>query len=72
MSEWQPIETAPLNIRIKVGKQRNGRVLSSHCDYAWIEEDGTWWGRYAGEPKDWALTFTPTHWMPLSERPGSY
>ncbi len=58
MSEWQPIETAPIGQEVLVYVPRRLGAL-----YAGARLTGTqWWSRNLGDLK-------PTHWMPLPEPP---
>ncbi len=66
MSEWQPIDTAPLEgdailVTRYVRSTNTGSIWVYHV--AWWHRDGGWY-TLGGGP----LT-TPTHWMPLPEPP---
>lgn len=70
MSEWQPIESAPLD--------SDGIDLFGWIDYDHIEMrltdcefiDGAWHYFCAGEMKHVdTIGFHPTHWMPLPADP---
>lgn len=56
MSEWQPIETAPVNQTVIV--YGNGRIRFMRKD------DLGQWRNMMHAPRQ-----TPTHWMPLPEPP---
>lgn len=60
MSEWQKIETAPIDgteVLVYVPR-RLGALIGT----AYNTTGAQWWGRNLGDLK-------PTHWMPLPEPP---
>lgn len=75
MSEWQPIETAPLTGVGPMGPQ----IVCAHAEKRWIR-----FGRYYGQVRSWYYSGTnersqyvqadgdaPTHWMPLPAPPAT-
>jgi hypothetical protein len=63
MSEWQPIETAPIDTPVLVCWGRNSRVDIAEGNARGDWTDGEHWNHYAhgglhSEPK-------PTYWMTL-------
>jgi len=71
--EWRPIETVP--------RDRTSVLLTCAIDECWGGNTAVaaWWGDkasgawvcYMNMVLDPELHFTPTHWMPLPEPPGS-
>lgn len=61
LSEWQPIETAPKEVKVIVWSQ----AIVCPCIAYRIE------GQWADSEGDWDLRDDeqPTHWMPLPEPP---
>ena len=71
MSEWQPIETAPIN-----GNHQRGMWVYSHAtgepiywtaDYGYVDSDGDFC--YAGGDQTGWRAEDYTHWMPLPKPP---
>jgi hypothetical protein len=64
MSEWQPIETAPINVPVLVHMNGFGMSMSVMCK----EQDGSWVeaAAYGRRLKDASLV---TAWMPLPAPP---
>lgn len=80
--EWQPIETAPVGVRllfwwrpIDGNKHAEACVTGSLCygydathGHITGEKTGKWWNDQLGKEQDvWHLT----HWMPLPEAPNA-
>ena len=63
MTEWQPIETAPMNVEIIVS---NGDYVmpASKRSVEWGDQSVTIWICQGGEIYNW-----PTHWMAYPEPP---
>lgn len=61
MSEWQKIETAPMDVEILVGptKRMQQCVARNDSRDGWVTET----------PSEWVSIYTPTHWMPLPPDP---
>ena len=61
MSEWQPIETAPIKERVLVCDDFKDVMISICFDGVWYE-DGT-------ELHKTKMSIPPTYWMPIPEPP---
>jgi len=74
MTEWQPIETAPLDA---LGVCSN-TLLLGHDEKKWIRfgkwyvQERRWYYSGTNERSQWAQVRgdAPTHWMPLPAPPG--
>ena len=67
MSEWQPIETAPKDVAVFIGKHtkkgwlRTIGLYDHECPHLWDAQL---------ENGDYAFSFAnPTHWQPLPKPP---
>lgn len=60
MSEWQPIETAPRNVRVLVWRKNEPGYERRRMDVD-IYRAGVWWKS--------RRNMQPTHWQPLPEPP---
>ena len=71
MSDWQPIETAPVNKTVLFWwRPINPNPYAEACVIGQISsyEEGKWWDSARGEYQDvWHVT----HWMPLPGAPRS-
>lgn len=63
MSNWQPIETAPLNRYVLAWSEVDG------CSVASYQGDGEWSDGRTDQCGDLILLEEVTHWMPLPDRP---
>ena len=69
MSEWQPIETAPIQaFDPKEWFMSGQRVLLWHGGVSIGSYSYTKRGK--GRWQNWSGTINPTHWMPLPPPPG--
>ena len=66
MSEWQPIETAPMDERVVMGYFGPGH---DRYGFAAISHFFKWEAMPKRLPTNWPITEAPTHWMPLPEPP---
>lgn len=65
MTDWQPIDTAPMDGRVIV---TDGFVVGEAAYYSAYE--GWWWaGSHPLDATDGQLAYDPTHWMPLPPPP---
>lgn len=68
MSEWQPIETAPVNVPVLVAVPAAAKSVVGE---AMLHDHGDgleWW--WANEYREYhADEIFPTHWQPLPEPP---
>lgn len=76
MSEWQPIETAPIHPPDKDGNEfralvfEDGEIWMGEARYAYTLSGGKWTYAFDG----WRVhldgaSLYPTHWMPLPAPP---
>ncbi|CAO3886270.1 hypothetical protein [Achromobacter mucicolens] len=63
-NEWKPIESAPKDELILVGptKRMGICVAMNHSRDGWVTETCN----------EWCSIYTPTHWMPLPDKPSKY
>lgn len=59
--KWQPIETAPKDKLILVGRTKRMDMCTAvnHSQDGWVTET----------PAEWVSIYTPSHWMPLPAAP---
>lgn len=59
--KWQPIETAPKDKLILVGRTKRMDMCTAvnHSQDGWVTET----------PAEWISIYTPSHWMPLPAAP---
>lgn len=67
MSEWQPIETAPKDRRIRVWAHSAERHAKWDED-KYVKKPRPYWN-VDGWTTTWSRYHKPSHWMPLSEPP---
>ncbi len=72
MSEWQPIETAPKDLRVLVfvPDTYGNPTISGVFTAQWLDGYG-WESGYVGCMDEAAGLTAPTHWMPLPIAPSS-
>lgn len=65
--EWQPIETAPLNVTLLLygAKRLEMCVGMNHSRYGWVTDTTSEWVRMYPPTS----IYPPTHWMPLPPPP---
>jgi hypothetical protein len=69
---WMPIGTAPRDGPVFFWSKEEGRHYGWYSKSLWLAHDerdengGAW---VIDDPRDYPITFRPTHWHPLPEPP---
>lgn len=70
MSDWQPIETAPGGVRVRVAHELDPSSMKVDSRFKTTgerEEDGRWACSSAFVCVDNFLRWNPTHWRPIEQ-----
>jgi hypothetical protein len=67
MSEWRPIDSAPMDGSFVLVYARDDQCYEPGDQTQWVAQfgDGRWWY----EDNEYAVDPQPTHWQPLQEPP---